>query len=100
VTDFVWQWTGDPLPATQTFEVRLWPQGDNAHSGAHDAAATRGLIRRIGDTYTLRLDLGGSYAVMQQGAGDYAWSVAVVTVEPAYHDLQIEAAPSRLHVQP
>ena len=99
-TDFVWQWTGQPLADAQTFEVRLWRAGESIQYGAHDASLSQALIRQIGDTYILRLNLDGAYSMMQHGAGDYAWSVGVVTIAPTYQDLQIEATPSRLRVQP
>ncbi len=98
--DFVWQWTGAPLPPDETFEVRLWHADETIHFGAHDAAASRSMIRRIGDTYLLQLDLRGAHSVMQHGVGDYFWTVARVAVTPAYQDLQQEAAPFALHVQP
>jgi hypothetical protein len=100
VTDFVWQWTGAPLPPTESFEVRLWRAGESIHFGAHDAAASQEAIRRIGDTYLLRLDLSGAHSVNQHGAGDYQWTVARVLVAPTYQDLQHEAAPFTLTVQP
>jgi hypothetical protein len=97
---FVWQWTGEPLPAHQTFEVRLWRKGESVHYGAHDARVSRASIRRIGDTYMLRLDLSGAYSVMQHGAGDYEWTVALVAIDPTYQDLQIEAQPRTLRLLP
>jgi hypothetical protein len=98
--DFAWQWTGRPLPPGLSFEVRLWPAGDAIHYGAHDALATAGEIRRIDNTYLLRLDLNGAHAVSQQGPGDYWWTVGVVTIEPAYQDRQMEAPPQPLFVLP
>ncbi len=88
------------MPDGQTFEVRLWPKGESIHYGAHDAKATAQLIRQIGDTYILRLDLNGAYSVMEHGAGDYEWTVAIVAVEPDYQDLQLEASPFPLSVLP
>jgi hypothetical protein len=98
--DFVWQWTGQPLPKEQTFEIRLWQKGESIHYGAHDAKASTQLIRQIGDTYIARLDLNGAYSVMQHEDGLYEWTVAIVAIEPAYQDLQIEAAPYSLTVMP
>jgi hypothetical protein len=98
--DFVWQWTGQPLPKQQTFEVRLWRKDDPFHYGAHDAKANAQLLRQIGDTYSLRLDLGGAYSVLQHGEGNYEWTVGIVAIEPAYQDLQIEAPPNRLSLLP
>jgi hypothetical protein len=98
--DFVWQWTGTPLPKEQTFEVRLWRKGERIHYGAHDALAGRELIRQIGNTYALRLDPNGAHSVMQHGAGDYEWTVAIVAVEPTYQEMHIEAAPFAVHVAP
>ena len=98
--NFVWQWTGQPLPKAQTFEVRLWPQGESIHYGAHDAKASAAQIRQIGDTYSLRLDLSGAHSIMQQGAGNYEWTIGIVAIEPAYQDLQIEAMPHGLSVSP
>jgi hypothetical protein len=97
--DFVWQWTGQPLPPAQTFEVRLWHKDERIHYGAHDAMTSRALIRQIGDTYILRLDLNGAYSVMQHGTGEYEWTVALVAIEPAYQDLYIEALPFALGIQ-
>lgn len=98
--DFVWQWTGQPLTPEQTFEVRLWRKGETIHYGAHDAAATQHMIRRVGDTYMLQLNLDGAYSVMQHGAGDYEWTVALVAIAPTYQDYQIEAAARPLSVLP
>jgi hypothetical protein len=98
--DFVWQWTGQPLPKSQTFEVRLWQKGQNIHYGAHDAMASAQLIRQIHDTYIVRLDLNGAYSVQQHGEGDYEWTVAIVEIEPAYRDLQVEADPRPLTLLP
>lgn len=98
--DFVWQWTGQPLPNQQTFEVRLWQKGEAIHYGAHDVKANAQLLRQVGDTYILRLDLGGAYSVHQHGAGDYEWTVGIVAIEPAYQDLQIEAPSNPLSLLP
>lgn len=102
--DFAWQWTGEPLAPNQTFEVRLWRKSNNAgeeiHYGAHDALASRAEIRQVGNTYMLRLDVNGAHSVMQDGAGEYAWSVALVTVEPTYQELGIEAKPFMLKIVP
>jgi hypothetical protein len=98
--DFVWQWTGHPLPKEQSFEVRLWQKGKSIHYGAHDAMTSKALIRQIGDTYILRLDLNGAHSVIQHGAGEYEWSVAIVAIEPAYQELQIEATPYPLRLLP
>jgi hypothetical protein len=96
--DFAWQWRGQPLAPGQSFEVRIWQQGDNAHYGAHDAVAGRASLRQIGDTYILRLDLNGAYSIMQGGAGDYLWSVGVVAIAPTYQDLGRETLPRPLRV--
>jgi hypothetical protein len=98
--DFAWQWTGQPLPKNQTFEVRLWRKGDTIHYGAHDAKAGAELIRQIDDTYSLRLDLNGAHSVIQHGAGEYEWTVGIVEIEPEYRDLQIEAVPYTLNLLP
>ena len=80
--------------------MRLWEKGKPIHYGALDATTSAQLIRQIGDTYTLRFDLSGAYSVMQHGAGDYEWTVALVAIEPDYQDLQIEATPYSLSLLP
>jgi hypothetical protein len=96
IVDFVWEWTGGPLAPYQAFEVRLWHTSDAVHYGAHDAALSRTLVRQVGDVYTLRLDLQGAHSVMQRGRGDFFWSVAIVSIEPAYQDLQLESEAASL----
>jgi hypothetical protein len=98
--DFAWEWTGPPLSPDQAFEVRLWQRDDEYHFGALDAVVGRELIRQIGDTYSVRMNLNGAYSVMQHGAGDYSWTVGIVGLAPAYHDLQIEAPPRSLRLSP
>jgi hypothetical protein len=98
--DFVWEWTGPPLSAGQAFEVRLWQPNDPFHYGAQDARLSPQLVRQVGNTYIVRLDLNGAYGWMQHGPGDYLWTVGIVAVEPAYEDLQIEAPPHVLHITP
>ena len=36
---FVWSWDGPPLPENQTFEIRVWKDGE-PHYGAYDARET------------------------------------------------------------
>jgi hypothetical protein len=98
--DFAWHWRGEPLAPGQGFEVRVWQSGDSVHYGAHDAVAGRALLRQIGDSYILRLDMNGAHSVGQGGAGDYWWSVGVVAIDPAYQDLGSEAPPRSLRVLP
>lgn len=106
--NFAWQWTGEPLAENQTFEVRLWRKGEEIRYGAHDARASRDMIRQMGDTYFLRLDVNGAHSVMQQAMQDsmknraveYEWSVALIEIEPSYQDLGIESTPFALEITP
>jgi hypothetical protein len=47
----------------------------------------------------LRLFLDGIYSVNLHGEGDYLWTVAIVGIEPAYQDLNIEAQPHHLQIR-
>ncbi len=96
--DFIWKWRGEPLAQNQAFEIRLWREGDPFHYGAHDARDSVNTVRQVGDVYTVRLSLDGVYGVNLHGEGDYLWTVAIVSLEPTYQDLNVEARPYRLRV--
>ncbi len=96
MTEFRWQWTG-PLPPGIGFEVRVWREGE-LPAGAHDAVLDnqQGHVKSLGDNrYRLNTDIAYASGV-QNRAGEYLWTVALVRVDPAYEDLGIQAAPAHL----
>jgi hypothetical protein len=102
LTDFEWEWIGEPIPAIYGFEVYAWLEGEY-QAGVHDAVLDHreGNIERIGDhRYNLRVT-NIRYAKGVLGReGNYWWTVALVRVSPDYAPVGLQAPPLRFRYEP
>jgi hypothetical protein len=97
--DFEWQWTG-PVPLGYGFEVRVWREGEPV-VGAHDAVLDNqnGNVKSVGENkYALNTNIKDAAGV-ENRAGEYLWTVALVQISPAYADLGQQASPARLRFE-
>lgn len=93
--NFNWQWGSGDLHDSQAFEVRVWAKGER-NNGIHDAVQSKvdSSIRCEAGRCTFPARIG-------KPAGEYLWSVAVVTIKPAYDDQnrnKYESSPAKLVV--
>jgi hypothetical protein len=99
--EFTWSWSGatgcEPLPEGYGFEVRIWPnRPDFGPLGVEDAANLQQRIFCDPQTGRRSVKLGflqGTPAVQLQGAGSFAWDVALVQLSP---HKPLYASPPRL----
>lgn len=88
MTIFSWTWSGPALQSDQGFEVRIWRVGQSEHPGA--AEPVRG--------NSITINIGSAYGV-QNSAGDYYWTVALVRLAPNYQRIGPEAPPRLIRFQ-
>ncbi len=74
LTTFAWQWTGQPLPTHQGFQI-LINKYDPPDWGAHDAMSDKNNVTQNGYSYSLTIDVNKASGV--SGDGDYYWSVDI-----------------------
>jgi serine/threonine protein phosphatase PrpC len=104
-TKFTWTWAGGSLPEQLGFEIRIWLDGTES-IGAYDANQMReepAFLTTIGAgrtaQYSFSFDLAAAASVQQHKTNEqYRWSVAIVQLEPAYKDLDIESKPRRIRI--
>ncbi len=94
---FVWQWSGEAPPENQSFEVRIWREGE-PHYGAFDARQTTANLQQWDKGLALSFPVSGAYSVQQNGNNDYWWSVAIVQLEPYGLVTESEARPIKINV--
>jgi len=92
---FRWRWP-NKLKDNESFELRIWTDGQDVHYGAYDA---KEIPTFLGDgSYELSFAPSGAYGVKTGGLNKpYYWTVAVVQLQP-FRDLSVEADPRMINI--